>query len=138
MADKQETKSHTVLYIEDNPTNLRLVQQVLSRWPHIHLLAAHEPNLGLDLLRAHQPDLVLLDINLPEMDGYEVFKRMQSIPECGGIPVVAVSANAMPRDIERGMRAGFNDYITKPIQVASFLTSIANILELAPEETKPY
>jgi PAS domain S-box-containing protein len=131
-------RQYTILYIEDNPTNLRLVQQVLSRWPHIHLLAAHEPNLGLDLLRAHQPDLVLLDINLPEMDGYEVFKRMQSIPECGGIPVVAVSANAMPRDIERGMQAGFNDYITKPIQVASFLTSIANILELAPEEAKPY
>jgi len=129
-------KQYTVLYIEDNPTNLRLVQQVFSRWPHIKLLCAPEPKFGLELIQTNQLDLVLLDINLPGMDGYEIFRRMQAASDSKDIPVIAVSANAMPKDIARGREAGFYDYITKPIQVATFLTAISNVLDLPLDETK--
>lgn len=111
---------HTVLYIEDNPTNLRLVTQILGRRKHIHLLTAHTPQLGIELALTRRPELILLDINMPGMDGYQVLKRFQAEEKLRSIPVVAITANAMPRDIERGMEAGFTDYLTKPINMARF------------------
>ena len=115
---------HRVLYIEDNPANLRLVASILGKLPHIHLQTAHLPELGLELARAHKPALILLDINMPGMDGYQVLEALRDDPELSHVPVVAVSANAMPRDIERGRAAGFNDYLTKPIQVRPFIDSV--------------
>ncbi|WP_028484743.1 PAS domain-containing protein [Thioalkalivibrio sp. ALE17] len=119
-----DEQSRTVLYIEDNPANLRLVEQLVGQLPEVRLLTAHTPWLGMDLVREHRPDLILLDINLPGMDGYQVLEVLQAEAELERTPVVAVTANAMPRDIERGMAAGFADYLTKPLNVGQFLDTV--------------
>lgn len=119
---------YKVLYIEDNPANLRLVAQILGRNPQLQLITAHTPELGLELATAHHPDLILLDINLPGMDGYQVLSVLRSQDLVKNTPVIAVSANAMPRDIERGIEAGFDDYITKPIDVTHFLEVVYRLL----------
>ena len=141
VAEKQKTKTtlgsdqkakpkdmHDVLYIEDNPANLRLVAQLLGRQSNIHLWSAHEPFLGLELAAEHKPDLILLDINLPGMDGFEVLRELRKREATANTPVLAISANAMPKDIEKGMAAGFDDYITKPIDVKHLLDAVENIL----------
>jgi CheY-like chemotaxis protein len=119
---------HLVLYIEDNPSNIRLVAQILGRHQHIHLLTAHTPELGIELARTRKPELILLDINLPGMDGYEVLQIFSADPVLRNIPVIAVTANAMPGDIERGMAAGFTDYLVKPLDIGRFNTVIAQRL----------
>ena len=121
---KNLEQEHTVLYIEDNPANLRLVSQLLGRLSNIRMWSAHEPLLGLELAMQHKPDLILLDINLPGMDGFEVLKRLQADEKTCMIPVIAISANAMPKDIDKGLNAGFEDYITKPIDVQALLQSV--------------
>jgi CheY-like chemotaxis protein len=110
----------TILYIEDNKANVLLVQDILSDFPEVDILVAPQAAMGLDLAHAHQPDLILLDINLPDMDGYEALKRLQNMEETHDIPVIALSANAMEKDIDRAKEAGFKDYITKPIDMAKF------------------
>jgi PAS domain S-box-containing protein len=120
---------HTILYIEDNPANLRLVSQLLGRLPNIHLWSAPEPLLGLELAMEHKPDLILLDINLPGMNGFEVLKELQQREETSNTPVIAVSANAMPKDIKKGMNAGFIEYITKPIDLKSLLQAVESVLQ---------
>lgn len=117
-------EARTVLYIEDNPANLRLVTQLLSRLPNLHMWSAHEPLLGLELAVTNKPDLILLDINLPGIDGFEVIRLLKEKDETRDIPVIAISANAMPIDIERGFEAGFIDYITKPIDINKLLISV--------------
>ncbi|HEB59754.1 MAG TPA: PAS domain S-box protein [Gammaproteobacteria bacterium] len=117
-------KTHTVLYIEDNPANLRLVDQLLQRRGGIRLLSATEPEAGIEMVRSDKPDLVLLDINLPGIDGYEVLAALRKLENGHDLPIVAISANAMPRDIERGNEAGFLDYITKPIDVVALLAAV--------------
>ena len=114
-------KKNTVLYIEDNPANLRLVNQLFSRRSNIHMWSAHEPLLGIELAIEHIPDLILLDINLPDMDGYEVLKQLKANEATRDIVVIAISANAMPCDIKKGYELGFDHYITKPINVSSLL-----------------
>lgn len=122
----------SVLYIEDNPANLKLVARILRRMPNIHLLTAYTPKLGIELARNHSPALILLDINLPGMDGYQVLKLFQNEPELQNIPVIAVTANAMPRDIERGKAAGFTDYLVKPLNVDQFLSAVKRSLGQEP------
>ena len=117
-------ESRSVLYIEDNPANLRLVTQLLGRLPNLNMWTAHEPVLGLELAIENMPDLILLDINLPGLDGFEVLKLLKQRDETRNIPVIAISANAMPRDIEKGLEAGFDDYITKPIDLNALLSSV--------------
>lgn len=114
-------RQHVVLYIEDNPSNIKLVAQILGHRPHIHLLTAHTPELGIELAQSRQPDLILLDINMPGMDGYQVMAVFKADVRLQNIPVAAITANAMPRDIERGRAAGFSEYLTKPIDVAEFI-----------------
>ncbi|WP_026331508.1 PAS domain S-box protein [Thioalkalivibrio sp. ALE11] len=128
-----DEQSSTVLYIEDNPANLRLVEQLVEQLPEARLLTAHTPWLGIDLARNYRPDLILLDINLPGMDGYQVLEMLQAEAELEQTPVVAVTANAMPRDIERGMAAGFTDYLTKPLNVGQFLDTVQR--HIAKRET---
>jgi len=106
-----------VLYIEDNPANLRLVQKVLKSEQGISLTSAISAELGIELAKNRRPDLIIMDINLPGMDGYEALSRLRNYRETKAIPVVALSAAAMPRDIERGLLAGFRRYLTKPIQI---------------------
>lgn len=114
-------KERTVLYIEDNPANLRLVKQILESVSNLKMLCASEPVSGLELAMKHLPDLILLDINLPEMDGFEVLKVLRSKKMFNELPIIAISANAMPEDINKGKEAGFDAYITKPINVKELL-----------------
>jgi len=119
---------HTILYIEDNPNNLLLVQEAINFLPGITMLSADEPELGLELAMGHNPDLILLDINLPGMDGFEVLKRLQQDKSTCHTPVIAVSANAMFDDIEKGLDAGFNEYITKPFNIELLLDTVKKTL----------
>ncbi len=119
---------HIVLYIEDNPVNIKLVAMILGRRKHIRLLSAHTPELGIELARTQQPDLILLDINMPGMNGYQVLDVFKSDAKVSSVPVVAVTANAMMHDIQRGKVAGFADYLTKPLQVTQFLETIDRYL----------
>jgi signal transduction histidine kinase/CheY-like chemotaxis protein len=118
-----------VLCIEDNPANLRLVERILSRRADLRLLTASQPGLGLELARAHRPELILLDINLPDMDGYDVLKCLRESAATRDIPVVAISANAMPKDLARGRAAGFRDYLTKPLDVDRLLAVVDGIMD---------
>ena len=117
-------KNRIILYIEDNPTNLKLVAQVLGRRPYIHLLSAHEPFFGLELATTRNPDLILLDINLPGIDGYQVIKKLRQNETTKNTPIFAISANAMPNDIKKGMEAGFDKYLTKPININALLSAV--------------
>ncbi|MDH5612365.1 MAG: response regulator [Gammaproteobacteria bacterium] len=112
---------YTVLYIEDNPANLRLVAQLLGRRSDIHMLSAAEPLQGLELAAEHKPDLILLDINLPGLNGFEVLKHLRQREATRNKPVIAISANAMPKDVKKGLAAGFDYYITKPIDLGELL-----------------
>ena len=116
--------TRTVLCIEDNPNNLQLIESVVGMLPGVRLLSAMAPGLGLELARTHRPHLILLDINLPDMDGYAVMQCLREHPATRGIPVIAVSANAMPRDLERSRAAGFAAYVTKPIDVGQLLRKV--------------
>jgi CheY-like chemotaxis protein len=106
-----------VLYVEDNPTNIRVLQQIFTRYPQLELDIAEEAFLGIYKARSTRPDLIILDINLPGMDGYEVLSVLKSDPDTCEIPVIGLSANAMPYDLERGRSSGFYDYLTKPVDI---------------------
>jgi PAS domain S-box-containing protein len=111
---------HLVLYIEDNPSNIKLMAQILGHRKHIQLLTAHSPELGVELARTRKPHLILLDINLPGMDGYQILQAIKADITMKDTPVIAVTANAMPREIKRGIEAGFSSYLTKPIDIVQF------------------
>ena len=122
-------KSRTILYVEDNPANLVLVQSILKRRPRIELLSAVNAESGIEIARAKRPDVILMDINLPGMNGYEALQILRNGDETKTIPVVAVSANAMVKDLEKGKVAGFLSYITKPINVSHFLQVVDDVLK---------
>jgi len=115
---------HSILYIEDNPANLKLVKKIIKQHPEFIFLSAITPEEGIKLALSIQPDLILLDINLPGMNGYEVMEHLLQHDKTKDIMVIAVTANAMTKEIERGMDIGFRDYITKPINVENFITTI--------------
>jgi len=121
----------TLLYVEDNPANLKLVEQLLGRRPALRLLTAIDGNQGIQLARAHQPDVILMDINLPGISGIEAMKILREDPTTAHIPIVALSANAMPRDIAKGLVAGFFSYLTKPIKVNEFMEALDAALQAA-------
>ncbi len=127
-AANPEGSEKSVLYIEDNPVNLTLIKKIIEKKTSYRFLSAIEPVAGLECAQQEKPDLILLDIFLPGMDGYEVLKRLQAAPETANIPVVALSANAMRDDIVKGHEAGFIDYLSKPIDVAGFLQTINKLL----------
>lgn len=127
-AGELSPERHRLLYIEDNQANLNLVRQLIARRDNTVLLTATDPEEGLRLIENNDLDAVLLDINLPIMSGYEVLQRIRASDKTVSLPVVALSANAMPDDIERGLESGFNDYITKPIQIDVFLETIDRVL----------
>lgn len=118
-----------ILYIEDNLTNLRVVEALFKRNPNFKLLSATNGEFGLEQARRYHPDAILLDINLPDMDGYEVLNALQVDPATAGIPVIAISAEAMPVDIEKGLEAGFVNYLTKPVVVEELLASLDSVLK---------
>jgi PAS domain S-box-containing protein len=126
-----------LLYVEDNPANLKLVEQLIARRPNMRLLSARDGNAGIQLARANQPDVILMDINLPGISGIEALKILREDPVTAHIPVVALSANAMPRDIEKGLQAGFFRYMTKPIKVHEFMDTLEVALEFAAQQAVP-
>jgi signal transduction histidine kinase/ActR/RegA family two-component response regulator/HAMP domain-containing protein len=117
----------TVLCIEDDEVNMQLITQLLATQPDIHLLSALDARLGLQLALVGQPDLILLDMNLPDMNGDAVIGQLKASPETAGIPVVAVTANAMPADLARVHVAGFSAYVTKPIDAPSLLETLRQL-----------
>jgi len=120
----------TLLYVEDNPANMKLVEQLIARFPDIGLLTAVNGTLGIELARARQPQVILMDINLPGISGIKALKILRQDPATAHIPVIALSANAMPRDVAKGLEAGFFRYITKPIKITEFMDTLNEALEL--------
>jgi PAS domain S-box-containing protein len=114
----------TVLCVEDNPANLMLVENVLARRVDIRLLTARDGSRGVEMARSFLPDVILMDLNLPGISGIDALKLLTEDPLTAHIPVIALSANAMPRDIEKGLHAGFFRYLTKPIKVMQFLETL--------------
>ncbi len=123
----QNVPSH-VLYIEDNPMNQRLMQQIFSARGNIELRIAHTAEIGIQLARIEPPALILMDINLPGMSGYDALEALAEEPRTARIPVVAVSANAMKGDVERGLKAGFAAYLTKPIDIPAMFKVIDTLI----------
>ena len=113
-----------VLHVEDNPVNLELVAQLLAQRPQYQLLAASHGALGLEFARAHLPAVILMDLNLPDISGSEILKILRADPATAHIPVIALSANAMPHEIQSGLQAGFFRYVTKPIRVREFFDAL--------------
>jgi CheY-like chemotaxis protein len=127
-------RQHTLLYVEDNPANLQLVEQIVARRPDLRLLTAMNGHSGIAVARESQPDAILMDINLPDISGIEALRLLRGYSGTSHIPVVAVTANAMPRDIKKGLDAGFFRYITKPIMVDEFMEALDVVLEFADME----
>jgi signal transduction histidine kinase len=122
---------HTILHVEDNPSNLRLVERVLARRGGVRLLTAEEGEIVQELVRQHRPDLILLDLHLPGIDGEEVLRRLRADPRTADLPVVMVSADVTPWYRERLLEAGAADYLTKPLDVPRFLEVVDGLLVAA-------
>jgi signal transduction histidine kinase/ActR/RegA family two-component response regulator len=127
----------TLLYVEDNPANMELVEQLIARCPDIELLTAVNGTLGIELARTVLPTVILMDINLPGISGIKAMKILGEDPATARIPIVALSANAMPRDIAKGLEAGFFRYLTKPIKVTDFMDALTAALEFAEKPAGP-
>ena len=123
----------TLLYVEDNPANPALVEQLIARRSDLKLLTAIDGHLGIQLARSYHPDVILMDINLPGISGFEALKLLHEDAATARIPVMALSANALPRDIEKGIEAGFFRYLTKPIKVKEFMDALDLALQYAAE-----
>jgi CheY-like chemotaxis protein len=113
-----------VLYIEDDPVNFTLVERILEFRPALKLMHARSGGDGVELAQAHQPKLILLDLNLPDMHGSEVLRQLQSEPATAKVPVVVLSADATPSQIERLLTAGARNYLTKPFDIDPFLAVV--------------
>ena len=125
------TPLRTVLYVEDNPANLELVEKLIARRPELRILSAADADLGIQYARMYQPELILMDINLPGISGIEAMKILRADPLTAHIPIIALSANAMPRDIAKALAAGFFNYLTKPIKVDEFMNALDAALTFA-------
>jgi CheY-like chemotaxis protein len=125
----------TLLYVEDNPANLMLIEDLIARRPDIRLLSARDGNRGIEIARNSRPDVILMDINLPGISGIKALGILAEDPITAHIPVIALSANAIPRHIERGLEAGFFRYLTKPIKVNELMETLDLALESARAQT---
>jgi len=128
-------KLRTLLYVEDNTANLMLVEDLIARRPDIRLLSARDGDRGVEIARTMRPDVILMDINLPGISGIRAMRILAEDPATAHIPVVALSANAMPRDIEKGLEAGFFRYLTKPIKVNEFMDTLDLTLQYAETQS---
>lgn len=127
----------TLLYVEDNPANLELVEELIGRFPDLKMSSAIDATIGIEIARLTLPDVILMDINLPGISGLAALQILRDGPATAEIPVIAVSANAMPRDIEKGLKAGFFRYLTKPIQITEFMETIRAALEAGKKTNLP-
>lgn len=130
---QNQNESHTVLYVEDNAANLMLVEDILARRSDIQLITALDGISGIEVARAAQPKIILMDINLPGISGISALQILLKDPLTTHIPVIALSANAIPIDIQKGLDAGFFHYLTKPIKIEEFLDTIDLAINFAAE-----
>lgn len=130
VSDTTKVSKFTILYIEDNIDNLNLIKEILKSRQDVNFISAPDARIGIDLARSYVPQLILMDINLPGMDGVTAMKYLKKIDETRNIPIVALSANASNSDIDKCMKEGFDNYITKPIVVKEFLKTIDHLLKL--------
>ena len=124
-----------VLHIEDNPSNASLVEQVLAKRPGVRLVSASEGRSGLELARQHHPDLVLLDLHLPDLPGDELLHRLKAVPELADTKVVVVSADATPSRIREMLDLGVEGYLTKPVDVEALLRLVDH--EIGAKQGEP-
>jgi CheY-like chemotaxis protein len=117
-----------VLYIEDNPANLTLMEMIIARTKGLKMITAHTAELDLDIAKTEKLYIVIMDINLPGMNGIKALEQLRKMEETQKIPVIALTANARARDIEAGEAAGFHAYLTKPVDVSTLLDSIQGAL----------
>ena len=128
---QKDAALRTLLYVEDNPANLMLIEHIVDGHPSLRILSAHDGSLGVELARLHVPDVILMDIGLPGMSGIDALNILREDPATAHIPVIAISANAMPSDIELGREAGFFHYLTKPIKINEFMNALDDALKFA-------
>lgn len=119
----------TILYVEDNLDNVRLMESIIDEIENTRLICVYSAEQGLDQVRRDPPDLVLMDINLPGIDGYTALKLLKASVKTWDIPVIAITANAMSDDLETGRIAGFDAYVTKPLDIVSFVQIIHDTFE---------
>ena len=127
----------TLLYVEDNPANLMLVEDIVARRPDIHFVSARDAVSGIEMAQALLPQVILMDINLPGISGLEALKILAGDPATAHIPIVALSANAVPRDIEKSLQAGFFRYLTKPLKVKQFMETLDVAFKFAKVQAAP-
>jgi signal transduction histidine kinase/ActR/RegA family two-component response regulator len=132
-----DVEPFSVLYVEDNPANLDLVEQIIARRADVKFFSAAEAGIGIAFARSHLPDVILMDINLPGISGMDAMRILRADPRTAHIPILALSANAVPRDIQNAIASGFLDYITKPIKVGSFLQALDAALLLSTKKRAP-
>jgi CheY-like chemotaxis protein len=130
----RDAQLHILLYVEDNPVSMKLVEQIIARHPDKRLLTAVNGTLGIGIARDMLPHVILMDINLPDISGFKALEILREDPATTHIPVIAISANAMPFDVERGLKAGFFRYITKPIDINELMAALDQTLEFADKE----
>jgi len=117
-----------LLYIEDNPSNIALMEGIVGTVPSLNMISAHNAELGIALVEQYKPDAIILDINLPGMNGFEALKRLKTISVLRNTPIIALSARATTHDIKRGETAGFTDYLTKPIDISKLMNCLKSVL----------
>lgn len=121
-----------ILYVEDNPQNMRLVRKILVHAGY-EMLEAEDGNTGLEVARSQMPSMILMDVNLPDIDGLEVTARLKSDPETASIPIIALTANAMVGDKEKALEAGCDDYLPKPVSRKVLLEMVEQYVGMKPE-----
>ena len=126
----------SVLYVEDNPANLALMRNILATLENVTLIEATDAATGFSLAKQHHPDLIILDINLPDLNGYTALQRIKRTPDLAATPVLALSAGALPSDIKRGLEAGFAAYLTKPLEVNKLLAAVEAALPVDEHEER--
>ena len=126
--DDERKVAGTILYVEDNPVNVAVLQALLEQRPNVRLLTAADGAGGLALAIAERPDVVLIDMQLPDLDGYAVHAKLRAAPQTAATPCIALSANAFPEHVAQARAAGFLDYWTKPIDAAAVLARIDQLL----------
>jgi CheY-like chemotaxis protein len=122
------TAKHKVIYIEDNPSNIAFMHDFIEDLPSVELITAPTAEIGLELVRSHRPQVVIMDINLPGMSGFDAADRLREWPETRHIPVIGLSAAALIKDTTRAKDAGFYRYLTKPVKVAELTSVLEELL----------
>ena len=128
---------HTVLYVEDDAANLMLVEEIVKRRPDLRLLSARDGKHGIALARSALPRVILLDINLPDINGFDAMRILKQDARTAHIPVIALSSAPFPDDIKRGLAEGFFRYLTKPFKLSCFLETLTIALQMAEENDMP-